>query len=395
MENRESESRMDQEEVVRERDSVPGAETVEPGAFSASVPEERGGGRKMENGSPDAGKGAERKSSSRCFGCLLGCGCLVLIVLTLVLCIGIFAGIATSVSEGRSGEFSEENMQKKSGGGGKIAVIEISGIILNGGRSYGSIADSEEICRQLDKAEKDPSVRAVILSLNTPGGEVTASDDIHGRILKLKRLKPVVALMNSIAASGGYYVAVACDRIVASRLTLTGSIGVILSTYNYKGLLDKVGIVSEVYKSGEMKDMLNGAKVRTPQEIAVIQELVDDSYAEFVRLVSIGRRIPEEKIRGTIIGDGRVLHGARALKLGLVDRLGRMDAAVAEAEQLAGVPSGSLSVVRYKRNLSVLELLFGAAEAHAAARIQLSLPGMSAGELPPGRLYYLARDFMP
>ena len=101
-------------------------------------------------------------------------------------------------------------MQKnRDGRRGKIAVIDISGIIMNGGRSYGSLCDSEEVCRQLEKAERDDSVRAVILSLNTPGGEVTASDDIHGRILKLKQVKPVVALMNSIAASGGYYVAVA------------------------------------------------------------------------------------------------------------------------------------------------------------------------------------------
>ena len=351
---------------------------------------------KTETGLRRPQQGTERKSSSRFFGCLLGCGCVVLILLILLLCIGIFAGIASTLSSGRSGDFSEENVQSNQDRRqGKIAVIEISGIIMNGGRSYGSLCDSEEICRQLEKAEKDHSVRAVIISLNTPGGEVTASDDIHGRILKLKQAKPVVALMNSIAASGGYYVAVACDKIVASRLTLTGSIGVIISTYNYKGLLDKVGIAAEVYKSGEMKDMLNGAKVRSPKEIAVIQELVDDSYSEFVRLVSLGRRIPEERIRSTIIGDGRVLHGAKALKLGLVDKLGRMETAVSEAEKLAGVPAGSLNVVRYKRNLSFLELLFGTADVRTNPRIQLNLPGMSAGELPPGRLYYLAREFLP
>ena len=380
-------------------DSVPPVEPVspdtaaQPDSFAAGP--EKTAEREIKS-EPQVARGRERKSSSRFFGCLLGCGCLVLILLILLLCIGIFAGIASNMSAARTGEFSEENVQKnRDGRRGKIAVIDISGIIMNGGRSYGSLCDSEEVCRQLEKAERDDSVRAVILSLNTPGGEVTASDDIHGRILKLKQVKPVVALMNSIAASGGYYVAVACDKIVASRLTLTGSIGVIISTYNYKGLLDKVGIAAEVYKSGEMKDMLNGAKVRSPKEVAVIQELVDDSYSEFVRLVSLGRRIPEEKIRNTIIGDGRVLHGAKALKLGLVDRLGRMETAIDEVEKLAGVPSGSLNVVRYKRNLSVMELLFGSAEARANPRIQLNMPGMSAGELPPGRLYYLAREFMP
>ncbi len=383
-----------------------GADTLPtPELSSAAVPQDAretsspgeetqtGGGMEQKTHSPN---GKERKSYSRRYGCLLGCGCAVLILLILLLCIGIFAGIVSNMSSGRNGDFSEESVQKtRDGKRGKIAVIDISGIIMNGGRSYGSICDSEEICRQLRKAEKDDSVRAVIISLNTPGGEVTASDDIHGQILKLKQSKPVVALMNSIAASGGYYVAVACDKIVASRLTLTGSIGVIISSYNYKGLLDKVGIAAEVYKSGEMKDMLNGARIRSPKEIAVIQELVDDSYSEFVRLVSVGRRIPEDRIRNTIIGDGRVLHGGKALKLGLVDKLGRMPAAVAKAEKLAGVPAGSLNVVRYKRNLSFMELLFGSAEARTNPRIQLHMPGMTAGELPPGRLYYLAREFMP
>ena len=357
-----------------------GADTVPtPELSSAAVPQDAretsspgeetqtGGGMEQKTHSPN---GKERKSYSRRYGCLLGCGCAVLILLILLLCIGIFAGIVSNMSSGRNGDFSEES-----------AVFRTDCPHLR--------------FKLVTRESKDDSVRAVIISLNTPGGEVTASDDIHGQILKLKQSKPVVALMNSIAASGGYYVAVACDKIVASRLTLTGSIGVIISSYNYKGLLDKVGIAAEVYKSGEMKDMLNGARIRSPKEIAVIQELVDDSYSEFVRLVSVGRRIPEDRIRNTIIGDGRVLHGGKALKLGLVDKLGRMPAAVAEAEKLAGVPAGSLNVVRYKRNLSFMELLFGSAEARTNPRIQLHMPGMTAGELPPGHLYYLAREFMP
>lgn len=387
--------RMDEQDSMKPADaSAPPVEPVSAGA--PPPPEPEPGPKIMPHPSTlEPEPEPEKKSFFRRFGCLLGCGTVLVFLLLFVMCVGVLAGMMSKISGGQDGDFSEENVQQnRLGKRDKIAVINISGIIMNGSFSYGDSADSEEICRQLDKAEKDPTVKAVIISLNTPGGEVTASDDIHGRILKLKRAKPVVALMNSIAASGGYYVAVACDRIVASRLTLTGSIGVIISTYNYKGLLDKVGVASEVYKSGEMKDMLNGAKVRSPKEAAVIQELVDDSYSEFVRLVSAGRKIPVERIRNTIIGDGRVLHGSNALRLGLVDQLGRMDTAVAEAEKLVGVSPGSLNVVRYRRRLTFLDVLFGSAEARSNPRIQLQVPGMAAAELPQGRLYFLAQEFI-
>lgn len=386
---------MDEQDSMKPADaSAPPVEPVSAGA--PPPPEPEPGPKIMPHPSTlEPEPEPEKKSFFRRFGCLLGCGTVLVFLLLFVMCVGVLAGMMSKISGGQDGDFSEENVQQnRLGKRDKIAVINISGIIMNGSFSYGDSADSEEICRQLDKAEKDPTVKAVIISLNTPGGEVTASDDIHGRILKLKRAKPVVALMNSIAASGGYYVAVACDRIVASRLTLTGSIGVIISTYNYKGLLDKVGVASEVYKSGEMKDMLNGAKVRSPKEAAVIQELVDDSYSEFVRLVSAGRKIPVERIRNTIIGDGRVLHGSNALRLGLVDQLGRMDTAVAEAEKLVGVSPGSLNVVRYRRRLTFLDVLFGSAEARSNPRIQLQVPGMAAAELPQGRLYFLAQEFI-
>ncbi len=212
-------------------------------------------------------------------------------------------------------------------------------------------------------------------------------------VQKVKKVKPVVALMNSMAASGGYYAAVASDWIVASRLTMTGSIGVIISTYNYKGLLDKIGVQSEVYKSGKMKDMLNGARPRTPEEVALVQGLVDECYGEFIRLVSAGRRIPVEKIRTTEIGDGRIFHGSKALQLGLIDEIGRMPEAVAKAEKLAGCEPGSLKVVRYKRNNSFLHFLFGA-ESNAPKALRLCIPGFSEPQLPRGCLYFLPQDYL-
>ncbi len=340
----------------------------------------------------------EKKKGKGCFGCLLGCFAVAVIALILGVTalwslngkISVFAGNLQKIDrEDPEEEFGDE----RSGNEGKIAVIDVCGIILNENGGYSENADSTLICRQLKKAEKDPDVRAVILNLNTPGGEVTAADDIHMAVQQLKKSKPVVALMNSMAASGGYYAAVACDWIVASRLTMTGSIGVIISTYNYRGLLDKIGVQSEVYKSGKMKDMLNGARPRTPEEIALVQSLVDECYGEFVRLVSAGRKIPVEKIRTTEIGDGRILHGSRALKLGLIDEIGRMPEAVAKAEKLAGCDPGSLKVVRYKRNNSFLNFLFGA-EANAPKALRLSLPGLTEPRLPRGCLYFLPQDFL-
>ena len=331
------------------------------------------------------------------YGCfLIGCGGFFIIAILFLLLVVIGAASCLKVSFAgcdSKDPFKEELLMRDDNGTWIIAVIDISGIILNQRSSYGSsVADSEDICKQLEKAEKDPDVRAVILNLNTPGGEVTAADDIYQAVVKLKKRKPVIALMNSIATSGGYYVAVACNKIIASRLTMTGSIGVIITSYNYKGLLDKIGVSAEVYKSGEMKDMLNGARTRTPQEVAIIQELVNDSYEEFIGLVSAGRKIPVGKIRGTEIGDGRVLHGGKALKLGLIDQLGRMKEAVESAEKLSKSRPGSLKVVRYKRTASLMDFLFGAAES-GRSNIQVRMPGISAEtELPRGRLYFLPEN---
>lgn len=338
-----------------------------------------------------------QKKRSGCFGCLFGCFAVFAVLLLLLLAaVWTFNGSITVWSErlkSNDTEDEDEFVVDRQMTQGKIAVIDVCGVILNENGGYSENADSALICRQLKKAEKDSEVRAVILNLNTPGGEVTASDDIHAAVMQVRKSKPVVALMNSMAASGGYYAAVACDWIVASRLTMTGSIGVIISTYNYKALLDKVGVQSEVYKSGKMKDMLNGARPRTPEEIALVQSLVDECYSEFVRLVAAGRRIPAEKIRTTEIGDGRIFHGSKALKLGLVDELGRMPEAVAKAEKLAGCQSGSLKVVRYKRNNSFFNFLFGT-EANAHKALRLSVPGLTEPRLPRGCLYFLPQDYL-
>lgn len=337
-----------------------------------------------------------KKKKGGCPGCLFGCFAAFVAILILLLAgawlIGNF--LSNFADDQESEDDTEESvLRPASERGGKIAVIDIRGIILNAGGGFSENADSETICRQIRKAAKDPLVRAIILNLNTPGGEVTASDDIYSAVLRAKKSKPVIALMNSMAASGGYYAAAGCDWIIANRMTLTGSVGVIISSFDVKGLLDKIGVQADVYKSGKMKDLLSVTRGKTQEENALIQSLVDECYIEFVKIVSAGRKIPVEKIRATEIGDGRVFHGARALELGLIDELGRMPEAVAKAEELAKCEPGSLKVVRYKRNNSLFNLLFSA-DAEASHLLRVRLPGFAAPELQQGCLYFLPQDYL-
>ena len=275
----------------------------------------------------------------------------------------------------------------------KIALINVNGVIVSeDSGSYYDTAVSSYIRAQLRKAANDPAVKAVIINLNTPGGEVTASDEIYEEILRVRKHKPVVAMMNSIAASGGYYIAAGCRPIISNKLTLTGSIGVIIATYNYHKLFEKIGLQSEVYTSGPMKDMLNGGRARTPQEIAVIQTLVNNTYDVFVNIVAKSRGISPEKIRSSVIGDGRVFDGKQALQLGLVDKLGYFQDAVAAAVGQAKI-EGSYTVIQYEEAFSFSKL-FHLLSAKAQP-VNISIQGESASAFRPqqGRLYYLPPSF--
>jgi protease-4 len=177
-------------------------------------------------------------------------------------------------------------------------------------------------------------VKAVLLELNTPGGSVVASAQIHQAVLQLRRAgKPVVALLTEVAASGGYYVAAGADRIVTDPSTLTGSIGVIVVLPNLEEFNRRVGLRTVVFKSGRFKDMGNPARALTAEEAALFQKLVDEAYGRFVDVVAQGRRM--DRTRVLRLADGRVYTGAQAYRLGLVDALGSFDDAVSTALQLA------------------------------------------------------------
>jgi len=191
-------------------------------------------------------------------------------------------------------------------------------------------------------------------------------------------------------------VAAACSPIIANKLTLTGSIGVIMSTINYRGLFEKIGLQAEVYTSGKMKDMLNGARQRTPEEVGIVRELVNNTYLEFTRIVAESRKIPVEKIRSSEIGDGRIFDGVQAKKLGLVDSLGYFRDAVNAAAKNAKLKPDSYTVIRYKESFSFARLfsMLSARSGLKGVNVQLNgTPSAPVFTPQPGRLYYLPSQF--
>lgn len=255
-----------------------------------------------------------------------------------------------------SAEYTTEFVSGKEDAENRIAVIDVKGTIASEGEAFGEvIANSKQIVKLIRAAKDDDSVKAIIVDLDTPGGEVTASDEIYHE-LKLCG-KPVVAMMNTMAASGGYYVACGANKIVANKFTMTGSIGVIISTVDVSGLLDWAKVKPEFYTSGKMKSMLNPAKPTTEEEAKVVQALVMDAYKEFAGIVSEARNIPLEKITQGELGDGRVFDGEQALANGLVDQIGYFTTAEDAALELAGLTRENCRIERFKTSTSLADLL--------------------------------------
>ena len=312
-------------------------------------------------------------------------------------------------SHGTAGPRLEETVLEDNGGASKIAVISIEGIISSRMIDQSGYDMVEVIKAQLKRAEEDHKVKAVILKVDSPGGEVLASDDISRAIAEFQEEKnagkPVIASMGGLAASGGYYVSAPCRLIVANELTITGSIGVIMSTWNYRGLMDKVGIRPLTFKSGKFKDMLSGS--RNPDEIpegerAMVQALIDETYSKFKSVVDKGRgasadkNTKEKHEHRTLVenwrdyADGRILSGKEARELGFVDQLGDFDKAVDEAAEIAGVTKYNLVEYRLRYDLSDLLRMFGKSDAHG---LKVDL-GLEMPKLEAGRMYFLSPTYL-
>jgi protease-4 len=239
-------------------------------------------------------------------------------------------------------------------GGAKVAVVEVEGII---GVNADGALDADSIVRTLGEYRDDPAIRAVVLRINSPGGAVAPTQEIFSAVRRLREAKkPVVASLGSVAASGGYYVAVAADRIYASPGTLTGSIGVVMQLANIEGLLKKVGVEYVVVKAGAYKDVGNFARAMTPEERRILQALLDDVYDQFIGAVAQGRGIDREAVRA--LAEGRVYSGRQAQKLRMVDELGGLEEAIEAAGKLAGLPAKP-KVVYPRRRSWLRELLRG------------------------------------
>lgn len=209
--------------------------------------------------------------------------------------------------------------------GDKIGVVEV----------FGAIADSRQIIEQLHDFRDNDNIKAIVLRIDSPGGGVGPSQEIHDEVKALDATKPVIVSMGSVAASGGYYIAASAREIVANPGTITGSIGVIMEFTNYQELLDKIGLSSVVVKSGEYKDIGSSAREMTSLEREILQDLIDDVHRQFVAAVAMGRNLDEEAVRQ--IADGRIFSGRRAMDMGLVDRMGNLDVAILRAAELAGI----------------------------------------------------------
>jgi protease-4 len=233
-------------------------------------------------------------------------------------------------------------------GGDKVAVIRIEGIIL----------DSRETIEELRHYRDNPSVKAIVLRIDSPGGAVVPSQEIFAEVRKTRaegKIK-VVTSMGNVAASGGYYIAAATDRIVANPGTLTGSIGVIMELANVKGLLEKVGVQSVVIKSGRHKDMASPFRAMTPEDRALLQTVLDDVHAQFIDAVATSRSLQLEQVK--TLADGRIFTGKQAQTVNLVDELGDLHDAIQLAARLVGI-SGEPRVIETHKRFSWRDLLQG------------------------------------
>jgi len=228
--------------------------------------------------------------------------------------------------------------------GDKIAIVEIRGVI----------AQSSGIIEELHLHLEDEGVKAIILRIDSPGGGVGPSQEIHREILKIKSKKKVITSMGSVAASGGYYIACASDLIVANPGTITGSIGVLMQFSNFEELLKKIGIKGVVVKSGEHKDIGSPLREMTPEEKRMMQEVLDNVHQQFIQAVAEGRRLDYSKV--VQIADGRIITGEQAKNFGLVDKMGNLQDTIDITAEMVGI-KGKPNVLYPKKKISIWELL--------------------------------------
>jgi protease-4 len=259
------------------------------------------------------------------------------------------------VAMGALSRLSQQPVPQARGIGDAVAVIQLDGAISSGPQDYFTTTGITpgRVQALLDQAATNPSVKAVVVRVNSPGGSVVASDEIYHALLSFD--KPVVISMGESAASGGYYIACAGDYLIAHPDTLTGSIGVISQFLTFEGLLDKIGVDAVVITTGPRKDIGSPFREMTEEEKELWREILDQVYEDFVAVVVEARELPEETVRE--LADGRVYTGQQARVLGLVDDVGTRQAAIDKAAQLGGI-AGDPRVIELRPQPSFLEMFY-------------------------------------
>ena len=329
-------------------------------------------------------------------------GCLW-VALVIVLCVSLMVNVALVGAKGKSvgkhwqatarnPDRLEERVLRSGTGPDRIAVIPVRGLISSSvsGRIGSSMV--EDINIQLRQAEEDESVKAVVLAIDSPGGEVTASDMIYNAVRRVRVRKPVVVSMGSMATSGGYYVACGASYLIANPTTFTGSIGVIIQSMRYNDLLNKIGVVPVTFKSGAFKDMLSGNREMTPEEKEYVQGLVMQTYGIFVGIVAKERHLDEAKLRAGI-ADGRVVTGTDALAAKLVDQLGEIEDAYEKARELGKAKDAAVIAYQAQFNFSRIFQYLGSEE--SSGKVEINLTQKLFPSLEPGRAYWLPGFYAP
>jgi protease-4 len=294
-------------------------------------------------------------------GIILACAILPLGAFALLLVAGTTADTATGPLPERSWREQVVSGNMFASEGNRVLVLNVNGVIgaPDAGVLGGTLSHSE-LLSQIDQATDDQQIAAVVVRVNSPGGGVVASSELHKALVELRESgKRVVISMGSTAASGGYYIATAGDQIYANADTLTGSLGVIISLLNYGEAFENLGLRQLIFKSGEFKDIGAPTRELSPEERDILQSIVDQAYEGFVDVIVEGRNLPRERVLE--VADGRIYTGEQALELGLVDELGGEDQAIAAAKELAALDEDAL-VVRYNQNLSFQDLLLSKLE---------------------------------
>ena len=301
------------------------------------------------------------KSRSAVFWVLVGFGSFFLLSgITLILLVvgALFLGRAMIQDDGTVQQNTLQEVVVSGTGENKIVMIPISGVISDKPTDniFLNIPGMVHVVKKnLEQVAADSNVKAVIFTVDSPGGGITASDIIYNNIKRFKEAtgKTVVVYMQNVAASGGYYISIVADKIIAHPTTITGSIGVIMPIVNVSKLIDKYGIEEKSIKSGLMKDIGSPLKKMLPEEKEVLTEIIDEMYMRFITLISKERELPLDQVKK--LADGRIFTGNQAVNNGLIDQVGYLEDAIDITKDLAGLKEAK--IIKYERKLSVSDFL--------------------------------------